>query len=109
MLIGYPSENFLHHTYWAIQEITTNAIKHAGITRVQISAVGEIDFFNLMVVYRATPKALAWINNKSTSKVGYGTLIIEDRLRIIGANQKILTQDNVVTHTVNIPYEHSDS
>jgi signal transduction histidine kinase len=105
----YPSENFLHHTYWAIQEIITNAIKHAGVVRVQISAIDELNIFNMMVVYRATPKALAWINTKSSAKDGYGTLIIEDRLRIIGAKQKIDTQDNVVTHTVNIPYENSDS
>jgi signal transduction histidine kinase len=105
----YPSEDFLHHAYWAIQEIITNAIKHAGVIRVQISAVDENDFFNMMVVYRATPKALAWIDNKLVSKAGYGTLIIEDRLRIIGAKQKIVTQDKVVTHTVIIPYEHSDS
>jgi signal transduction histidine kinase len=105
----YPSENFLHHSYWAIQEIITNAIKHAHVSRIQISAIDEEKAFNMMVVYRATPEAMAWINNKSSSKKGYGTAIIEDRIRIIGAKQIIKAQDKVVTHTISIPYESPNS
>jgi signal transduction histidine kinase len=105
----FPSENFLHHTYWVIQEIVTNAIKHAHILRIQISAIDEKEVFNMMVVYRATPEAKAWIKNKSVSKNGYGLTIIEDRLRIIGAKQFIESQDKVVTHTISIPYENSNS
>lgn len=105
----YPSENFLHHSYWAIQEIITNAIKHAHVSRIQISAIDEEKTFNMMVVYRATPEAKAWINNKSSSKKGYGTAIIEDRIRIIGAKQIIKDQDKVVTHTISIPYESPNS
>ena len=62
-----------------------------------------------MVVYRATPEAVKWITGKRNAKSGFGTLIIGDRLRIIGAKQKITVQDQVVTHTISVPYENSDS
>lgn len=105
----YPSENFLHHAYWAIQEIISNAIKHACVLQVQVSAVDEEDVFNLMVVYKSTPQALSWIKGKTGNKKGFGMVIIEDRLRTISAKQKISVQDSVVTHTISIPYENSNS
>ena len=105
----HPSENFLHHAYWAVQEILTNAIKHAHVSRIQISTVDEEGVLNIMVVYRATPEAVKWITGKRNAKGGFGTLIIGDRLRIIGAKQKITVQDQVVTHTISVPYENSDS
>ena len=105
----YPSVNSLHHAYWAVQEIVTNAVKHARVKRVQITSCDDDDHLNIIVVYRATPEALAWIKCKSSSKNGYGLLIIEDRLNIIGAHQKVIVQDGVLSHIISIPYGNSDS
>jgi len=105
----YPTRNSLHHAYWAIQEIVTNAVKHARVKRVQITSCEEDNYFTIIVVYRATPEARNWIKSKTSSKNGYGILIIEDRLNIIGANQKVIIQDGALSHFISIPYENSDS
>jgi signal transduction histidine kinase len=105
----YPSGNSLYHAYWAVQEIVTNAVKHARVKRVQITSCDDDDHLNIIVVYRATPEALAWIKSKSSSKNGYGLLIIEDRLNIIGGHQKVIVQDGVLSHIISIPYGNSDS
>lgn len=106
---NYPSVNSLHHAYWAVQEIVTNAVKHARVKRVQITSCDDDDQLNIIVVYRATSEALSWIKSKSSSKNGYGILIIEDRLNIIGAHQKVIVQDGVLSHIISIPYGHTDS
>lgn len=105
----YPTRNSLHHAYWAIQEIVTNAVKHAHVKRVQITSCDDDHHLNIIVVYRATQEAIAWTKGKSSSKNGYGILIIEDRLNIIGGRQKIHVQDGVLSHIISIPYENSDS
>jgi signal transduction histidine kinase len=105
----YPTENSLHHAYWAVQEIVTNAVKHARVKRVQITSFEEDNYFTIIVVYRATLEARNWIKSKTSSKNGYGILIIEDRLNIIGANQKVIIQDGALSHFISIPYENSDS
>lgn len=105
----YPSDDFLHHTYWAVQEIITNAIKHAKVSRIQISTIDEVGHFSLMIVYAATEQAVAWVNGKTSSKLGFGTVIIEDRLRIIGAKQDIDFRDKVVSHIISIPYENPNT
>ncbi len=105
----YPTRISLHHAYWAIQEIVTNAVKHAHVKRVQITSCDDDHHLNIIVVYRATQEAIAWTKGKSSSKNGYGILIIEDRLNIIGGRQKIHVQDGVLSHIISIPYENSDS
>jgi signal transduction histidine kinase len=95
-----PKSDWLHHTYWAIQEIVANAIRHAKVNRVQIIATEETSIFVLCVHYRATDKANKWLN--SNAKTGLGTLIVEDRLRIVGADMRVEVKDDVVTHSVSI-------
>jgi signal transduction histidine kinase len=90
----------LYHTYWAIQEIVTNAIRHAKVNTIQITATEESTEFILCVHYRATDNANKWIS--SNAKAGLGTLIVQDRLQIVGAKMIVEVKDNVVTHTVII-------
>ena len=105
----YPTRNSLHHAYWAVQEIVTNAVKHAHVKRVQVTSCDDDDQLSIIVVYRATQEAIAWAKGTSSTKNGYGILIIEDRLNIIGGRQKINVQDGVLSHIISIPYENSDS
>jgi signal transduction histidine kinase len=95
-----PKSDWLHHTYWAIQELVTNAIRHSKVNRVQITATEEATIFVLCVHYRATDKANKWLN--SNAKTGLGTLIVEDRLQIVGAEMSVEVKDDVVTHSVSI-------
>jgi len=106
-----PQNEWLHHTYWSIQEIVTNAIRHAGVERVQISAVDEDQLFTICVHYRATETAINWIKNKSKSlsKSGLGTQIVKDRLDIIGAKMDVVVQDGVVTHFITLKNENSST
>jgi signal transduction histidine kinase len=90
----------LHHAYWAIQEIVTNAIRHAQVNRVQIIATEETKQFILCVHYRATENARKWLS--SNTKAGLGTLIVKDRLQIIDANMHVEIKDDVVTQTLII-------
>jgi|LauGreDrversion4_2_1035121.scaffolds.fasta_scaffold54152_3 two-component system, NarL family, sensor histidine kinase UhpB len=105
----YPTRNSLHHAYWAVQEIVTNAVKHAHVKRVQVTSCDDDDQLSIIVVYRATQEAIAWAKGTSSTKNGYGILIIEDRLNIIGGRQKINVQDGVLSHIISIPYGNSDS
>jgi signal transduction histidine kinase len=95
-----PNGDWLYHTYWAIQEIVTNAIRHAKVNTIQITATEESTEFILCVHYRATDNANKWIS--SNAKAGLGTLIVQDRLQIVGAKMIVEVKDNVVTHTVII-------
>jgi signal transduction histidine kinase len=94
-----PSHEWLHHTYWAIQEIITNAIRHAKVNRIQITTTEEPTVFVICVHYRCTQYAKKWFD--TNSKVGLGTLIVQDRLNIVGAELKIEVSDEVVTHLVS--------
>lgn len=94
-----PKNDWLHHTYWAIQEIVANAIRHSKVSRVQITATEEQSKFILCVHYRATEKASKWLTSKA--KAGLGTLIVQDRLQIVGAALGVEIKDNVITHTVS--------
>ena len=95
-----PNFDWLHHAYWAIQEIVTNAIRHAQVNRVQIIATEETKQFILCVHYRATENARKWLS--SNTKAGLGTLIVKDRLQIIDANMHVEIKDDVVTQTLII-------
>jgi len=94
-----PKNDWLHHTYWAIQEIVANAIRHSKVSRVQITATEEQSTFILCVHYRATEKVSKWLT--SNSKAGLGTLIVQDRLQIVGAELGVEIKDKVITHTVS--------
>jgi signal transduction histidine kinase len=94
-----PKNDWLHHTYWAIQEIVANAIRHSKVNRVQITATEEQSKFILCIHYRATEKASNWLTSKV--KAGLGTLIVQDRLQIVGAELGVEIKDNVITHTVS--------
>ncbi len=101
-----PQNDWLYHTYWAIQEIVTNAIRHSGVNRIQISALDEDGYFKISIHYRATEMAKLWVKSKSMSKSGLGTLIVKDRLNIVGAKMEVEIQDGVVTHTITLKNEN---
>ncbi len=101
-----PQYDWLYHTYWAIQEIVTNAIRHSGVNRIQISASDEDGFFAICIHYRATTQAKQWIQSKSKSTSGLGSLIVRDRLNIVGAKMSVEIQDGVVTHTITLKNEN---
>jgi hypothetical protein len=44
-----PKGDWLYHTYWALQELITNAIRHANIENVQITAIDEDQKFILSI------------------------------------------------------------
>jgi len=102
-----PSHDWLHHTFWAIQELVTNAIRHSKVNRVQITATGDEDFFVIGVHYRATDLAKKWANAKSKS--GLGLLIIQDRLKIVQGSMRFDITDDVVTHSILLKYEGVNS
>ncbi|MDA0984611.1 MAG: hypothetical protein O3C56_02255 [Bacteroidetes bacterium] len=102
----YPSPNKLPHVFWVIQEIITNAIKHAKIKRVQLSILDEDNIFHISIFYRATENAITWINAKQSTHKGMGLQIIKDRLRIINAKEKIEIKDQVVSHIIKMPNDH---
>ncbi|MDB2589328.1 hypothetical protein N9Y33_05580 [Bacteroidia bacterium] len=102
----YPSPNKLPHVFWVVQEIITNAIKHAKIKRLQLSILDEDSVFHISVFYRATENTITWINAKQSTHKGMGLQIIKDRLRIINAKEKIEIKDQVVSHIIKMPNDH---
>ena len=104
-----PSDSSLHHMYWSVQEIAVNAIKHSRATRIQIAAVSEADYFTVSIMYRATDQVKKWLKSKKAGVASYGTLIIKDRLNIIGAKDERTIVDGYVTHIIKLPYENIDS
>lgn len=106
---SYPKKEWLYHTYWAIQEIVTNAVRHSKVNRIQISAVNENGFACISIHYRATPEANNWMKSKISMKSGLGTQIINDRLDIIGAKMNVEIQDGVVTHSIILENENINS
>ncbi len=103
-----PKGDWLYHTYWAIQELISNAIRHANIQNVQITAIDEDQKFILSIHYRATEEAKKWIASNSKFKPGMGTMIILDRLSIVDAKMKIEIVDGVVTHSIILKNENSN-
>lgn len=97
-----PKSEWLQHTYWVLQEIITNAIRHSKVNRIQLSVNNEEDDFCIFIHYRATPEAIAWFDKKAGIKNGMGTLIINDRLEIIGAKLSTRIKDGVMTHLIRI-------
>jgi signal transduction histidine kinase len=106
---NYPKSEWLQHTYWALQEIITNAIRHSKVNSIQLSVSSENGDFCIFVHYRATPEATAWYNKKAGIKNGMGTLIINDRLGIIGAKLTTQIEDSVMTHLIRIKNENTHS
>ncbi len=105
----FPKSQFLPHTYWVVQEIVTNAIKHSKAKRVQLSALSEEGYFFFCICYRATENTKSWLENKSAKSAGgMGRKIIADRLNIINSREKIEVKDNIVTHLIKIPLESSN-
>ena len=105
----YPKSEYLQNTYWVLQEIITNAIRHSKVNRIQLSVNSENDNFCIFIHYRATREAAAWFNKKAEIKNGMGTLIINDRLEIIGAKLSTEIKDHVMTHLIRIKSENTHS
>jgi signal transduction histidine kinase len=103
----YPKSESLQNTYWVLQEIITNAIRHSKVNRIQLSVSNEDDDFCIFIHYRATPEATAWFYKKAGIKNGMGTLIINDRLEIIGAKLNTQIKDRVLTHLIKIKTENT--
>jgi signal transduction histidine kinase len=105
----YPKSEYLQNTYWVLQEIITNAIRHSKVNRIQLSVNNENDDFCIFIHYRATREAAAWFNKKAEIKNGMGTLIINDRLELIGAKLSTEIKDHVMTHLIRIKNENTHS
>jgi signal transduction histidine kinase len=105
----YPKSEYLQNIYWVLQEIITNAIRHSKVNRIQLSVNSENDDFCIFIHYRATREAAAWFNKKAEIKNGMGTLIINDRLEIIGAKLSTEIKDHVMTHLIRIKNENTHS
>lgn len=103
----YPKSEYLQNTYWVLQEIITNAIRHSKVNRIQLSVNSENDDFCIFIHYRATREAAAWFNKKAEIKNGMGTLIINDRLELIGAKLSTEIKDHVMTHLIRIKNENT--
>ena len=103
----YPKSEYLQNTYWVLQEIITNAIRHSKVNRIQLSVNNENDDFCIFIHYRATREAAAWFNKKAEIKNGMGTLIINDRLELIGAKLSTEIKDHVMTHLIRIKNENT--
>jgi len=104
-----PSNQHLYHTYWVVQEIITNAIRHANVDHLQVSIMDENNEFIISIHYQATTEAINWFISKTKSKSGLGTLIIQDRLQIIGAKMKFEIIDKVITQSIIINNENISS
>ena len=104
-----PSNQHLYHTYWVVQEIITNAIRHANVDHLQVSIMDENNQFIISIHYQATAEAINWFNSKTKSKAGLGTLIIQDRLQIVGAKMKNEIIDKVITQSIIINNENISS
>jgi len=104
-----PNDKSLPHAYWAVKEIITNAVKHAGVNRIQLSVVDEDDVFVVSITYKATKGVLKWLKTKSKSTKGIGRLIIRDRLSVIGAKEHVEVENSAVTHEISLNYEGTHS
>ena len=93
--------------YWSVQEIIINAFKHANAKSIHISAVSEDRYFTISVLYKATNQVKRWLKYKNLRVANYGTLIIKDRLSIIGAKQEISIVDGYATHIIKTNYENT--
>lgn len=100
-----PPNDYLHHTYWAVHEILINAIKHSKAKQLQISIASQLSDFTINIQYMATPQTHLWIKGGHTTKSGFGTSIIQDRLKIVNAKDKIRTHKGFVSHTITLEYE----
>lgn len=100
-----PNNDWLFHTYWAVKEIVTNAIRHGNATKIQITAIDEDKQFILAIHYLATDAAKNWLSSKPKSKKGLGNTIIQDRLSIVGAIMNIEIIDGVVTQSIILKNE----
>ncbi len=103
-----PKNDWLFHTYWAVKEIVTNAIRHGEAKQIQITATDEDKLFILAIHYLATTEAKKWHETKIKLKSGLGNTIIEDRLSIVGAKMKVEIIDGVVTQSIIIKNENID-
>lgn len=104
---SWPKTDWLHHTYWAVQEIISNAIRHSKVNSVQISVVDEDGNFIISIHYKATEEAKKWLGSKAESNLGMGTLIIKDRLKTVDAHMVIDVKNDVVTHHIYLKNENS--
>jgi len=100
-----PSNDYLHNTYWAVHEIIVNAIKHSKAKRIQISITSQLSDFTINIQYMATPHTRQWIKGRHRTKSGFGTNIIQDRLKMVNAKDKIRTQKGFVSHTITFQNE----
>ena len=100
-----PKHDWLFHTYWAIKEIVTNAIRHGNAKKIQITAIDEDQIFILAIHYLATEEAKKWLNSNPKSKKGLGNTIIQDRLSIAGAKMNIEIIDGVITQSIILKNE----
>ncbi len=101
-----PKNDWLFHTYWAVKEIVTNAIRHGDAKQIQITATDEDNLFILAIHYMASDEAIKWHTTKTKSKTGLGNTIIQDRLSIAGAKMKVEITDRVVTQSITIKNEN---
>jgi signal transduction histidine kinase len=101
-----PKNDWLFHTYWAIKEVVTNAIRHGNAKKIQITAIDEDKQFILAVHYLATDAAKKWLASKPKSKKGLGNTIIQDRLSIAGAKMNIEIFEGVVTQSIILKNEN---
>jgi signal transduction histidine kinase len=102
---SFPKYDWIFHTYWAIKEIVTNAIRHGNAENIQITATDEDNLFILAIHYLASDETKKWIDSKPSSNTGLGNLIIQDRLSIAGAKMKIEIIDGVVTQSIILKNE----
>lgn len=100
-----PPDEYLHHTYWAVHEIIVNAIKHSKAKHIQISITSQLSDFTINVQYMAIPHTHRWIKGGMSTKSGLGTSMIQDRLNMVKAKNKIRTQKGFVSHTITFQYE----
>jgi signal transduction histidine kinase len=100
-----PSNEYLHNTYWAVHEIIVNAIKHSKAKHIQISITSQLSDFTINIQYMATPNTRQWIKVSHRTKSGFGTSIIQDRLKMVNAKDKIRTQKGFVSHTITFQNE----
>lgn len=96
--ITSPKNEWLFHTYWAIKEIVTNAIRHGNVNNVQITVTDEERKFIIAIHYIATLETKKWLETKP--RPGLGTQIIQDRLSIVGAKMNTEIIDGVVTQSI---------
>ncbi len=106
--ITSPKNDWLFHTYWAVKEIVTNAIRHGDAKQIQITATDEDNLFILAIHYMASDDAIRWHSKKNKTNSGLGNIIIQDRLSIAGAKMIIEIIDGVVTQSIILKNENID-